>query len=653
MPASAKESPKNLAFRRAAWHSSAANYDNTAHLVTYGDDGTYPNSWISQGSGREWIYIDLGAASQIAVVTVCWGSNYALCYHIQTADNAGDWTTIASAKGAPNSCIETKIPAARARYVRILCEESSGENYIIREVKVFGTNDLQYKLAPLPPPEADGRQKLTGGNWKVERAAKIKESGEVLSRTGYDDSGWLPAVVSGTVLVSYLKAGAVCDPNYDDWQNQVFDAYFTADFWYRNSFVIPADKKGKEVFLNFDAVNWKADVYFNGHYLPNPLPGRIKSIEGAFIRAKFNITKLANFGAENCLAVYIYKNDTPEYGYLMPGPNGPVFRNRSDKGEKIMVSTQGLAEGPWNNGGRLGLDNPTFHASVGWDWLPTIRGRNAGIYNEVYLSYSGGVEICDPWMETKLDIKKKRARIGAVNLALGKKVAASVNADEVQNIVSGSPDKEWLMKGGPGDCFIIDLGAEKKVGSVFIDWGEVPDALAYETQYAAKFKLESSRDGISWTNFDAYPGGMVDTKYFGLRKAGPNPGTDVFTGQAVTNAINGPTGQVLIDLSAQGFGVRPISVPVPAAVRYLRFTIAELMKSKHSRHGTLPPRIRAVRVYGEAAEAVAQSTVRTFELDDTKAVLTFRTELHNSRSCPQTAVLEGLITPAALIFPLP
>ena len=27
-----------------------------------------------------------------------------------------------------------------------------------------------------------------------------------------------------------------------------------------------------------------------------------------------------------------------------------------------------------SNGGALGLDNPTFHATAGWDWIPSIRG---------------------------------------------------------------------------------------------------------------------------------------------------------------------------------------------------------------------------------------------------------------------------------------
>ena len=37
---------RNVAFRRAVWHSSAANYDNTAQLVTDGIIGVLSNEVI-------------------------------------------------------------------------------------------------------------------------------------------------------------------------------------------------------------------------------------------------------------------------------------------------------------------------------------------------------------------------------------------------------------------------------------------------------------------------------------------------------------------------------------------------------------------------------------------------------------------------------
>jgi hypothetical protein len=101
-------------------------------------------------------------------------------------------------------------------------------------------------------------------------------------------------------------------------------------------------------------------------------------MEGAFIRGKFNVTQLLLPGQSNVLAVKIIKND-----------------NVGAVKEQNAIS-------PDQNGGILGADNPTFHASVGWDWIPTIRGRNIGIWNDVYLTTTGAVTIEEPFVQTAL-----------------------------------------------------------------------------------------------------------------------------------------------------------------------------------------------------------------------------------------------------------
>ena len=54
------------------------------------------------------------------------------------------------------------------------------------------------------------------------------------------------------------------------------------------------------------------------------------------------------------------------------------------------------------NGGALGLDNPTFHASAGWDWISTIRGRDTGIWSNVSLHIANAVTVEDPLVTTTL-----------------------------------------------------------------------------------------------------------------------------------------------------------------------------------------------------------------------------------------------------------
>ena len=50
------------------------------------------------------------------------------------------------------------------------------------------------------------------------------------------------------------------------------------------------------------------------------------------------------------------------------------------------------------------LDGPTFMATEGWDWIPAIRDRNTGIWQDVVLSASGLVQIGDPQVVTTLPL---------------------------------------------------------------------------------------------------------------------------------------------------------------------------------------------------------------------------------------------------------
>ena len=42
------------------------------------------------------------------------------------------------------------------------------------------------------------------------------------------------------------------------------------------------------------------------------------------------------------------------------------------------------------------LDGPTFMATEGWDWIPAIRDRNTGLWQDVVLTATGQVKIGDP-----------------------------------------------------------------------------------------------------------------------------------------------------------------------------------------------------------------------------------------------------------------
>ena len=341
----------------ATWRVAEVAFFRDNRRVEIGGPYHFTSAWMPAGKGEEWVYVDLGAQCTFDRVALQWIRRPAEAA-IQTSDDAATWKTVEALPATDDFKLDRP---AKARYVRVLLNKpASPEGYILSELEVYGRG------GPVPQPKpASG---LSGGAWRLERDSLVTANGETLSKPGFQDKDWLVATVPATVLSSYWNAGALPDPNYGDNQLAISDSFFYADFWYRNEFAAPPVASGRHAWLNFDGINWKAEVYLNGE--------KIGRIEGGFMRGRFDVTGYLRPGAKNALAVRLEKNATP----------GSVK-------EKTF-------ESPGLNGGALGADNPTYHASIGWDWIPTIRGRNTGIWAGVHLDTSGPVTIDNPFVTT-------------------------------------------------------------------------------------------------------------------------------------------------------------------------------------------------------------------------------------------------------------
>ena len=330
----------------------------------------FSSLWISDGGGEQWLYTDLGKSLPIEQIRMDWylAPKKGI---IEVSDDAKSWQKVADIGDA----VDVK---ATARYVRLLMQEP-GESgcYALRELEVLSRQKVVYT----PHAEAGmrkDRQELSGGCWQLQRASEVEARGEQIAAADFDCRDWIAATVPGTVLTSYINIGAVPNPNYADDVDQISESFFRSNFWYRNEFEVSGDLKGEQQWLNFDGINWKANVYLNGQ--------RLGRIEGAFMRGKFNVTGVLHPG-KNYLAVEVICNE--HFGAIK---------------EKDENTTQ-------FNGGILGADNPTFHATIGWDWITTVRGRDMGIWNEVYLTATGIVSVSDPYVQTTLSADGKTASI--------------------------------------------------------------------------------------------------------------------------------------------------------------------------------------------------------------------------------------------------
>jgi hypothetical protein len=308
-------------------------------------------------------------------------------------------------------------------------------------------------------PRGPGRWAL--GSWRLSPAPALESGGAAglglggtLSQPQYDDSRWYAAVVPGTVLTTLIARGVYPDPNYGLNNLAIPDSLSRQDYWYRSVFNVPADVQGREFTLTFKGINYAAEVWLNG--------ARLGAIKGAFIRGVFNVTGQLRAGGSNVLAVRV-----------SPPPHPGIPHEQS------------IAAGPGDNGGSLAIDGPTFIATEGWDWIPGIRDRDTGIWQDVELAATGKLRLLDPHVITRLPLPRTDAADVSIAVAIDNRARSAVQATlrarfggiEVQKTVSLNPGisevsldprefaqlhlKEprlWWPNGyGPANLYTLDL----------------------------------------------------------------------------------------------------------------------------------------------------------------------------------------------------
>jgi hypothetical protein len=213
--------------------------------------------------------------------------------------------------------------------------------------------------------------------WQLQEVGKVPQSGETISRVDYDAGSWFKATVPGTVLTTLVNAGVYPEPLYgeNNRPDKIPDTLCRTSYWYRTTFTPPSPYSGKRVWLTFKGINYLADVWVNGR--------QVGSIQGAFARGIFDVTDNVSVGKLNALAVHVF-----------PQPHVGATHEKT------------VANGTGPNGGETGLDGPTFLCSIGWDWIPTIRDRNSGIWQDVVLSSSGPVILPDPAVTSDLPLPR-------------------------------------------------------------------------------------------------------------------------------------------------------------------------------------------------------------------------------------------------------
>ncbi len=212
-------------------------------------------------------------------------------------------------------------------------------------------------------------------NWQIQSSCEVKAAGEQISTSDFDTKGWHLSDIPATVVGALVTDKTYPDPNYATnlktlpgmnysdrnlFANQDMPegSPFRCSWWFRTEFTAPADEGKKTEWLNFLGINYRANIWINGHKVED-----VNDVAGTYRAYEFDVSKFLQAGKTNALAVEVFA----------PGK---------------------------------------YDLGITWvDWNPTPPDKDMGIWKEVFLRSSGDVAVRNPFVATKLDAEYKTAEL--------------------------------------------------------------------------------------------------------------------------------------------------------------------------------------------------------------------------------------------------
>ena len=295
--------------------------------------------------------------------------------------------------------------------------------------------------------------------WKLQSACKATDPGSTISSARYSPAGWLSASIPSTVLAGEVAAGVYKDiffgtnlrslpgtsyPIGENFSNlpMAGDSPYRCGWWYRKQFDIAQADGGKTFNLQFDGINYSADLWVNGKRVADQ-----SQISGAYRTYEFDVSQQVHSGS-NVLAVEVFPPTEKSLG-------------------------------------------------INWvDWNPMPPDKNMGIWADVRLATSGAVTVrntavfthfTDSTLETALltvtaDLHNLTAAPvqGEVFADLdGHRVSRHVNlpAGQVITVTFSPEDYNQLRVAHPRVWWPLDYGAQPlgKATVRFVANGKVMD----------------------------------------------------------------------------------------------------------------------------------------------------------------------------------
>jgi exo-1,4-beta-D-glucosaminidase len=219
-----------------------------------------------------------------------------------------------------------------------------------------------------PPEGAGSPAMLLRQDWAIQASSDVHETGAAISTPGFKARGWYPATLPSTVLSALVKDEVYPDPYtgmnlrsipgttypiFSDFSELLMPpgSPFRHSWWYHTDFQLPAEYRGKTLWLGFDGINYRANVWMNGVQIASS-----DKMAGTWRLFQFDVTTIARPGATNSLAVEVFP----------PQPNDLAI---------TLV-----------------------------DWAPMPPDKEMGIWRGVHITATGPVALRYPAVFTKLNL---------------------------------------------------------------------------------------------------------------------------------------------------------------------------------------------------------------------------------------------------------
>jgi exo-1,4-beta-D-glucosaminidase len=267
---------------------------------------------------------------------------------------------------------------------------------------------------------APGERQVLHEGWSLQSSEKVADGGEVISRPGFATTGWPQVTVPNTVVGALVENGTYPDPffgmNLRSLPGMTYpiaknfsllpmspQSPFARSWWYRKEFDLPASLGGRAVFLSFDGINYRANIWLNGQRLAGA-----GETAGAFRRHVLDVTRWARAGARNAVAVEVF---APEVTDL----------------------------------------------AVTWvDWNPMPPDKDMGLWSDVSVTDSGPIALRNPHVVTRLepslDVAHVTVTVEALNTtdrAVSGALRGSIGDIRFQQAVSLAPREQKLVRFTP------------------------------------------------------------------------------------------------------------------------------------------------------------------------------------------------------------